>query len=88
MREQEFSWRTIALLWGSVVLVTGIGAALGSVVFLEAPVAAFSVVEGMAAGAMLTVITQTMMPEALHRSGGFVGLAALAGFLITTLLGA
>jgi hypothetical protein len=37
---------------------------------------------------MLTVITQTMMPEALHRSGGFVGLAALAGFLITTLVGA
>jgi hypothetical protein len=29
-----------------------------------------------------------MMPEALHRSGGFVGLAALAGFLFTTALGA
>jgi len=37
---------------------------------------------------MLTVITQTMMPEALQRSGGFVGLAALAGFLFTTMLGA
>jgi hypothetical protein len=29
-----------------------------------------------------------MMPEALHRSGGFVGLAALAGFLFTTIIGA
>jgi hypothetical protein len=34
-----------------------------------------------------TVFTQTMMPEALHRSGGFVGLAALGGFLLTTLVG-
>jgi zinc transporter ZupT len=88
MREQEFRWKHIAMLWGSVVLVTGVGAAIGSVVFQSAPEEAFAIVEGLAAGAMLTVITQTMMPEALHRSGGFVGLAALAGFLITTLVGA
>lgn len=88
MREQEFSWRSIGFLWGTVVLTTGIGAAAGSVLFQQASAHAFSIVEGLAAGAMLTVITQTMMPEALHRSGGFVGLAALAGFLLTTLVGA
>ncbi len=88
MREQEFEWRKIGVLWGSVILVTGLGAAAGSVVFQAVPHQVFAVVEGLAAGAMLTVITQTMMPEALHRSGGFVGLAALAGFLLTTLVGA
>ncbi|MDJ0954531.1 MAG: cyclic nucleotide-binding domain-containing protein [Acidimicrobiia bacterium] len=88
MREQGFSWRSISLLWGTVILVTGMGAAIGGVVFQKASANAFAVVEGLASGAMLTVITQTMMPEALHRSGGLVGLSALAGFLITTLLGA
>ena len=88
MREQEYSWRSVGLLWGTVVLITGLGAAIGSVVFQAAPEEAFAIVEGLAAGAMITVITQTMMPEALHRSGGFVGLAALAGFLLTTLIGA
>jgi CRP-like cAMP-binding protein len=88
MHEQAVSWRNIMMLWGTVVLVTGVGAAAGSVVFEQAPEQAFAIVEGLAAGAMLTVITQTMMPEALHRSGGFVGLAALAGFLVTTLVGA
>ncbi len=88
MREQAFAWRSITLLWGTVILVTGVGAAAGSVVFEQAPEQAFAIVEGLAAGAMLTVITQTMMPEALQRSGGFVGLAALAGFLFTTMLGA
>ena len=88
MREQAFAWRNIGLLWGTVILVTGLGAAVGSVMFQQASEHVFAVVEGLAAGAMLTVITQTMMPEALHRSGGFVGLAALAGFLFTTLVGA
>ena len=88
MREQAINWRNISGLWGTVILVTGLGAALGSVVFQKAPEAAFAIVEGLAAGAMLTVISQTIMPEALHRSGGFVGLAALAGFLFTTLVGA
>jgi zinc transporter ZupT len=87
MREQAIDWRNISGLWGTVILVTGLGAGLGSIVFQRAPEAAFAIVEGLAAGAMLTVITQTMMPEALHRSGGFVGLAALAGFLFTTLVG-
>jgi CRP-like cAMP-binding protein len=88
MREQDLAWRNIALLWGTVILVTGLGAAAGSVVFQQVSEHAFAVVKGLAAGAMITVITQTMMPEALHRSGGFVGLAALAGFLFTTLIGA
>ncbi len=87
MREQEYPWRVVGRLWGTVVLVTGLGAAIGSVVFQTAPQQVFAIVEGLAAGAMITVITQTMMPEALHRSGGFVGLAALGGFLITTLIG-
>ena len=87
-REQGFHWRKSAILWGTVILVTGVGAAAGSVAFQAVPEQVFAIVEGMAAGAMLTVITQTMMPEALHRSGGFVGLTALAGFLLTTLVGA
>ena len=89
MREQQgIAWRHIGVLWGTAILVTGLGAAVGSVAFQKASDQAFAIVEGLAAGAMLTVITETMMPEALHRSGGFVGLAALTGFLVTTLIGA
>jgi len=40
--------------------------------------------EGMAAGAMLTMIAQTMIPEAVHLGGAnVVGLSTLTGFLLT-----
>ena len=39
-------------------------------------------IEGIAAGAMLTMIAQTMLPEAYIKGGNVVGLATLSGFLI------
>jgi zinc transporter ZupT len=42
-------------------------------------------VDGMAAGAMLTMIAETMLPEAFHIGGSVTGLSALAGFLATLL---
>ena len=39
-------------------------------------------IEGLAAGAMLTMIAETMLPEAYEQGGsGVVGLSTLAGFL-------
>ena len=38
-------------------------------------------VEGVAAGAMLTMIAQTMLPEAFEKAGAVVGMATLVGFL-------
>lgn len=64
------------------MLFTGVGAWLGSIFFVEASPAAFSLVEGLAAGAMLTVIAETMLPEAHHRGGGITGIATLLGFLV------
>ena len=37
--------------------------------------------EGLAAGAMLTMIAQTMLPEAFAHGGDLTGLATLIGFL-------
>jgi hypothetical protein len=40
----------------------------------------------MAAGAMLTMISQTMLPEAYLRGGSVVGIATPLGFLAAVLL--
>ena len=68
-------------MWFSLMVLTGIGAWIGAVFFVGAPPVMFSVIEGIAAGAMLTMIAETMLPEAYHRGGNITGFATLLGFL-------
>ena len=64
------------------MLLTGLGAAPGSLLFVGAGGIALSFIEGVAAGAMLTMIAQTMLPDAYFKDGPVIGLATLMGFLV------
>ncbi len=81
MREQNYSYTRIFVMWSSLTLITGFGAWAGSIFFVGASHTTFSLVEGIAAGAMLTVIAETMLPEAYHRGGAITGFSTLLGFL-------
>jgi CRP-like cAMP-binding protein len=87
MREQGWAGRRILLLWTSLLVAAAVGAGIGAVVFQGASLAVSASIRGIAAGAMITVIAETMLPEAFARSGSASGLAALAGFLVTLLFG-
>lgn len=75
----------IALMWISLCLITGIGAFIGAQIFPQDPVGSTFylalVIEGLAAGAMLTMIAETMLPEAFEQGGSIIGMATLLGFL-------
>jgi zinc transporter ZupT len=85
MKKQKLSNMKILLMWTSIMLVTGIGAFAGNVFFENVSPGIYALVDGMAAGAMLTMIAETMLPEAFHIGGSVTGLSALAGFLVTLL---
>ena len=65
------------------MVVTAIGAAVGYALGEVLGHTTLVAVEGVAAGAMLTMISATMIPEAVHLGGSSrrVGLATLIGFL-------
>ena len=82
MKKQGMSFIKVLSLWSSLVILTAIGAGLGA--FLGDSIGHGSLVfiEGVAAGAMLTMICAAMLPEASHLSdNNLVGLSTLAGFL-------
>lgn len=82
MRQQGMGFRRILGMWSALMLITGVGAAAGGLLFQEASPTLFGFVEGLAAGAMLTMIAETMLPEAYLKGGNVVGLSTLAGFLV------
>jgi len=81
MRQQGMTWSRVLSMWTSLMVITGIGAAIGSVMFEVVPPELFASIEGIAAGSMLTMIAETMLPEA-HLKGGSIGFATLLGFLV------
>jgi zinc transporter ZupT len=85
MRKQKMSKMKILAMWSSITIMAGICAFMGNVFFTNVSPFTFALVDGMAAGAMLTMIAETMLPEAFHIGGSVTGLSALAGFLTTLL---
>jgi ZIP family zinc transporter len=77
-----WSRRKILALWVGVTLVSGLSALLGFVIFDGASASWLAFVLAFAAGAILTMLADTMLPEAFERSGKWTGLATTLGFAV------
>ena len=74
-------------LWVLVTAVSGLAAAAGYVMLDGASPRTVAFVLSFAAGAILTMLADTMMPEAFEHGGRYVGLAATAGFGLAFAIG-
>ncbi len=82
MKKQGWSNSRIFLMWFSLMVLTAIGAGVGYWVGGSVDHGIVILIEGLAAGAMLTMIAAAMIPEAVHLGGSSVtGLSTLSGFL-------
>ena len=70
----------ILLLWVAVTIICGLASLLGYTVFDSAGPAALAFVLAFAGGAILTMLADTMMPEAFEHGGKLVGLLTTFGF--------
>jgi ZIP family zinc transporter len=72
--------RKVMGLWALVALVSGLASLLGYALFDSAGPDALAFVLAFAAGAILTMLADTMMPEAFEHGGKLVGLLTTLGF--------
>lgn len=69
-------------LWGSIAVTTGLAAAAGAALLGNASPTLLASVSAVAAGGLLTMVTDTMIPEAVEGEGGLAGVLVLVGLLV------
>ncbi|MGY1781405.1 ZIP family metal transporter [Geodermatophilus sp. SYSU D01036] len=69
-------------VWGGIALASGLAALVGYAALGGAPPEAIAVITAVAAGAILTMIADTMIPEAFERTRTWTGLITATGFLV------
>jgi ZIP family zinc transporter len=72
----------ILRLWGVVVVVSAISAGLGYAFLDAASPAVIAFVQAFAAGAILTMLADSMMPEAFRHASSQAGVATTLGFAV------
>jgi zinc transporter, ZIP family len=77
-------WSTarVVVLWTGITLVSATAALLGYGVFDGASPGVIAFVLAFAGGAVLTMLADTMMPEAFAQAGRVAGLCTTAGFAV------
>jgi ZIP family zinc transporter len=68
-------------VWGGIALASGLASWIGYVAFRDLPAAVVALTMAVAAGAILAMLVDTMIPEAFEEAHDFAGLITVIGFL-------
>ena len=77
-------WKTSRIVWMWIVIavVSGVASLAGYALFQDSPPSTVAFVLAFAAGAILTMLADTMMPEAFEHGGKLTGVVTTLGFAV------
>jgi ZIP family zinc transporter len=87
LRRAGRSGRSIVALWLVIAVVSAVAAGLGYLLVQHSPPEVIGAIRGFAAGAILTMVASTMLPEAHEEGGPVTALVTTAGFLAAVAIG-
>jgi ZIP family zinc transporter len=88
LRAAGWARSRVIWMWLAVVAVSAASAALGYAVLDPAHGRTGAIAEAFAAGALLAMVADTMLPEAFRIEGVFTGSLVAAGFAVALMLSA
>ncbi len=82
MKQSGRSARYVFGVWGGIAVASGLAGLLGSVLLQDASPATIATITAVAAGAILAMVADTMIPEAFERTHLYTGFIATLGFML------
>lgn len=86
MRKAGRSAAYIFGVWGGIAVISGIAALIGNIALAGTSPEIIAAVTAVAAGAILAMLVDTMIPEAFEVTHDYAGLITVAGFLVAFML--
>jgi ZIP family zinc transporter len=86
MRKAGRSARYVFGVWGGIAIISGLASLAGYALFSGVSDEITSATIAVAAGGILAMLADTMLPEAFESAHEFTGLITVAGFLVAFLL--
>lgn len=87
MKDAKRPTKYVFGVWGITMVICGIASLLGYVVFGNFSEGIVAVTLAIAAGAILAMLADTMLPEAFEEAHDLSGIIVVVGFLIAFILG-
>jgi len=82
MKKAGRSTRYIFGVWGGIAALSGLASLAGYSIFQAFPPGVIAATTAVAAGAILAMLVDTMIPEAFDEARDFAGLITVLGFLV------
>jgi ZIP family zinc transporter len=82
MKSNGRSARYVFGVWGGIAVASGLSALVGYAALGDARTGTVALITAIAAGAILTMIADTMIPEAFEQTRTWTGVIATVGFLL------
>ena len=73
-------------MWTAIALVSGVASLVGYALFQNSSPDIVAFVLAFAGGAILTMLADTMMPEAFEHGGKLVGVVTTLGFVVALVI--
>ena len=74
-------------VWIGIAVASGLAGLLGALLLQDAPPETIAAITAVAAGAILAMVADTMIPEAFEKTHLYAGLLATLGFLVAFTIG-
>ena len=87
MKRSGRSARYVFGVWIGIAVASGLAALVGNLVLEGAPDETIAAITAIAAGAILAMVADTMIPEAFEKTHLYAGLIATVGFLTAFTIG-